>query len=89
MDTSRFRNTLEYPVLTNYSSFREYYKALETYSWETHRKIVEFKNELFVFLDIVNNPRREVFFSKCWEFGHAEGYDKVVYWAKVLVSIIK
>lgn len=91
MDTSQFKNTLEYPVFSGQTGeeFNIYFATLENYCLEDHRQYLRFKEALFKHLDIVYNPRREVLFSKCWELGHADGLDKVVYWAETLVSIIK
>ena len=71
MDTDQFinKNSVPAPVYTDGHSFNEYYKDLEKRSLENHRLFLKFKEAFFVHLDIVANPRRERFFSKCWALG--------------------
>lgn len=94
MDTNQFinKNSAPAPAYTDGSSFNEYYKALEKHSLENHRLFLKFKEAFFKHLDIVTNPRRERFFSKCWALsdnGSGSDFDKVVHWGETLVDIIR
>ena len=66
------------------------YKELkDEYNEESKRIYEEFKNDLFEELDITDNPKKEILFSKAWDMSHSYGFESVYYKAEDLVELIK
>ena len=47
------------------------------------------REALFEYLDIENNPRKDLLFSKAWELGHSSGWESVISYAEDLVDLIQ
>jgi len=48
-----------------------------------------FKNDLFKYYGVENNPKKDLLFSKAWEFGHSSGYNEVAIYFGDLVELIR
>ncbi len=55
---------------------------------EERNLMVMFKQDLFIELDIENNPKREKLFSLAWANGHSYGYSEVYNQAIDLIDLI-
>lgn len=78
------------------SKMDEYFKSKDTYNkelnkWKMENRRIhnEFKKDLFDELEISDNPKAEVLFSKAWEYGHSAGFEEVYNYACDLVELIK
>lgn len=63
--------------------------AFQAYQNETARLLNEFESDLFEYLGIRDNPKRDLLFSKAWDIGHAHGYGEVLSYAEDLVELIE
>ncbi len=55
---------------------------------EQNRLYLQFKNDLFEDLGIINNPTAEKLFEISWSYGHAHGYEAVYNYATGLLDLI-
>ena len=81
---------------------RKYASELEVYEknlekWKLHMQALraeqcrledQFKQDLFVELDIEKHDKRHILYSKAWELGHAEGYHNVYHYATELIDLL-
>ena len=88
IDFDQLKKNLKVPNQKDFKSFNEYYDAIEQYRKDEFNIILKFEEFFFSELGIRSNPRRTVFFAKCWELGHKEGYSKILNWGYTLLSII-
>lgn len=63
--------------------------AKVAYSLETARLERQFKEDLFIELNIVGNPKADKLYSIAWQHGHSSGYAEVLSYAWDLVDLIK
>lgn len=83
-------------VMSEYKSkMDEYFKSKDTYNkelnkWKRENRRIheEFKKDLFDELEISDNPKAEILFSKAWEYGHSAGFEEVYNYACDLVELI-
>lgn len=69
---------------------REAYRAAtQAYGAETARLTEQFKQDLFVELGIVGNPKADKLYSIAWAHGHSAGFSEVLSYAWDLVDLIK
>lgn len=74
--------------IVKYFNEVEYRKQMNAYYNEESRIVNQFKQDMFVELDIENNEKRELLFSKAWEMGHSSGYDEIKNYMIDLVDLI-
>lgn len=65
-----------------------YHKQMNDYYNEQNKIDNQFKQDMFKELDIENNEKRDLLFSKAWEMGHSSGYDEVKNYMIDLVDLI-
>ena len=68
---------------------KAYKEKLSEWRDSESKLLMEFKKDLFEELDIVDNPKNELLFSKAWEHGHSAGFHEVYVYACYLVDLIK
>lgn len=66
-----------------------YDAAMEAHNEVVSQREAEFKEDLFDYLDIKDNPKRNLLFSIAWEGKHSYGRNDVVSFAGDLVPLIK
>lgn len=66
----------------------EYKKLMGAYHADETRLREKFKKDLFDYLGIEDNPKRDLLFDKAWEMGHSSGFSEVVTCADDLVDLI-
>ncbi len=62
---------------------------LRTYQLAEAEIVKMFKQEVFNFLEIANNPKREKLWKIAWEYGHANGFSQVAFYAEDLIELIR
>lgn len=85
MKFEKYTNNLPYPKRGD-PDFRE---KLEAYHAETRRIIEVFKQDLFVELGLVDNPKKDLLFSKAWDLGHSNGFSEVYVYAVDLAELVQ
>ena len=77
------------PVRDDYITKIEAWKR-EVSEWvKKCREIDEmFKNDLFEYLNIKDNPKRNKLFNLAWEYGHSDGLRLVVNYAEELSELL-
>lgn len=58
------------------------------YNVEDTRLYNKFKQDLFEYYEVSNNPKKDLCFSLAWEHGHSEGYPSIIVWFDELVDLI-
>jgi hypothetical protein len=81
-------NRNAYKSTLPYFSPKENPERNRLYKEDSRRLNEEFKREVFETLDIVDNPKAEMLYSKAWDSGHSNGYSEVYYEALDLVDLI-
>lgn len=60
----------------------------EMYLSEERKLFNQFKQDLFDYCGVSDNPKRELLFSKAWESGHSSGYNEVAIIFDDMVELI-
>lgn len=55
----------------------------------TNEEINKFKLEIFTEFDILDNPKREVFWDLIWDYGGGVSLSEVRYYAYEFIKLIK
>lgn len=63
-------------------------KAIKPYKDEQSALNNEFERDLFEDLGITDNPKKDLLFSKAWDYGHSGGFSDVYNHARELVDLI-
>lgn len=66
-----------------------YQEARTAFRDESTRLYELFKQDLFEYLGVENNPKKDKLFSTAWEMGHSGGYSEVLGFAEELVELIQ
>lgn len=82
MDYSKYEHKLPYATPSKDRG------VWEAYLKEEQQIMSQFKQDLFIELDIENNPKREKLFSIAWDYAHSSGYSEVFNCAEELVDLI-
>jgi hypothetical protein len=78
----------DYSVKETVLNKEAYKKHEKQYYSEKNKLEEEFKQDLFEELSIVNNPKRDLLYSKAYESGHSGGLSNVFSVASDLVDLI-
>lgn len=89
LDFTAYQTTVKYPSRKDFPDVLDYKKAREAYYDNVSDCHNRFRQDLFEDLDIVDNSKRDLLFSKAWELGHSSGYNEVYNYACDLVELIK
>jgi len=75
-------------VETHEADILKYKESRVIYQQKTAELHEQFKQDLFEYLGISNNPKKDLLFSKAWEYGHSCGLYEVYLHAEDLVDLI-
>jgi|WetSurMetagenome_2_1015567.scaffolds.fasta_scaffold04369_7 hypothetical protein len=82
-------NSGEYDNKLPYRTKKENEQIWKAYHEESIVLYEMFKNDLFKYYGVENNPKKDLLFSKAWEFGHSSGYNEVAIYFGDLVELIR
>lgn len=68
---------------------KDYIKQVKERRQKINEIHIMFKNDVFEYFDVVDNPKAELCFDIAWSEGHSNGLENVVDWFDELVELIK
>jgi hypothetical protein len=89
MDCSKYYPKIKVPSVINKNYTRKLeLETREKYKKDQDRLYKKFKRDLFKALNIQDNPKREIFYTKIFQIADKYGFQEMYNYAKHLVELI-
>lgn len=79
----------ERPIRSEYENEIEYFEANKEWHEDIGRLSHEFREDLFAYLQIEMNPKREILYSLAYDYGYSGGYSEIFSYAQDLAELIR
>lgn len=72
-----------------HKKMKKYKEEIKKWREKCNRIDERFKKDFLKYFEMENHPKADIFFKRCWEYGHSSGLQEVVNYGVDLEDLVK